>query len=112
MWPAVHIIMLSDVENVKGTSLSAPNPTCYVLIFSGGLQAHLLHVHEGWAAQSMEGELCHHGEGHALRRHPVLLARTVQKTTGELLRLPGKVSRDFAFQLSAPSCPSAASGRL
>lgn len=63
----------------------------------GGLQAHLLFVREGGTARSVEGELCHHGEGHALRCLPVLLPRTVQKITGELLRLPGKVSGTFSF---------------
>lgn len=61
----------------------------------GGLQAHLRYIHEGRAVQSVEGKLCNHGEGHALRCHPVLLTRAIQKTAGGLLWLPGQVSSNL-----------------
>lgn len=59
---------------------------------AGGVQAPVLHLHEGWGAESVEGQLCHHGESHALCRHPVLLPRAVQEAAGRLLWLPGQVS--------------------
>lgn len=57
-------------------------------------------LREGRPAQPVEGELCHHGQGHALRRHPVLLPRTLQNTARRPLRIPGKVSLSLRLDAS------------
>lgn len=62
------------------------------VFFTGGFQSHPMLLREGRPAQPVEGELCHHGQGHALRRHPVLFPRTLQNTARRPLRIPGKVS--------------------
>lgn len=59
----------------------------------GGVQVDLPDLPEGWIPQPVEGQLCHHGTGHPLRCHPVLLPRPVQENPGGILWLPGKVSK-------------------
>lgn len=67
-------------------------------VCAGGVQVPLLYLHEGWAVQSVEGELRHDGAGHALRRHPVLFPRAVQKTAGGPIWLPGQVSKVLIYE--------------
>lgn len=71
---------------------------CLMFII-GGLQAPPLHLREGRPAQPVEGELSHHGQGHALRRHPVLFPRTLQSTAWRPLWIPGKVSPHLCCHL-------------
>lgn len=72
----MSILYLLGIKCVA--SYCAPNQhAALCTLYPGGFQAHLLYVQEGWTAESVEGKLCHHGEGHALRCHTVLLPRTV-----------------------------------
>lgn len=59
---------------------------------AGGLHVDLPHLPEGWLLHSVEGKLRHHGAGHPLRRHSVLLPRTVQAPAGNLQWFSGQVS--------------------
>ena len=58
----------------------------------GGLPGPLLHLPQRRLPQPVARKLGHHGARGALRRHPVQRARGVQAPTGQLLRLPRRVS--------------------
>lgn len=75
-----------------------PMPMTVFFRWTGGVPVDLSHLPEGRLPELMEGQLCHHGEGHPLRRHPVLCPRTIQETSRRLLWLSGQVSIFYTVQ--------------